>query len=164
MATDQKASTLNIDSESPDSPIENELPTYRAISARAIFSLVFGAVAIFCFAHPLFYVAAIIAVVLGIVAQRAIRQHPDMLTGRGLANAGVALGLIFGLGCGTYTAVQSYVQTHMAEAFAHRYEEVLNSTSLADVCSFSICTLMRGKTKLATNSSSRSRRASQKTI
>jgi Domain of unknown function (DUF4190) len=133
VATDQKASTLNIDTESPDSPIENELPTYRAISARAIFSVAFGAVAIFCFAHPLFYGAAIIAVVLGVVAHRAIRQHPDMLTGRGLANAGIALGLIFGLGCGTYTAVQYYVQTHMAEAFARRYEQILNTNSLADM-------------------------------
>ena len=42
MATDQKASTLSIDTESPDSPIENELPTYRAISTRAIFSVLFG--------------------------------------------------------------------------------------------------------------------------
>ena len=48
MATDQKTSTLNIDPESPDSAIENELPTYRAISTRAIFSLVCGAMAIFC--------------------------------------------------------------------------------------------------------------------
>ena len=56
-----------------------------------------------------------------------------MLTGHGLANAGIALGLIFGLGCGTYTVVQSYVQTHMAEAFAHQYEQVLNSASLADM-------------------------------
>lgn len=133
MATDQKASTLNIDTESPDSPIENELPTYRAISTRAIFSLVFGALAIFCFAHPIFYAAAIIAVVLGIVAHRAIRQYPDMLTGHGLANVGIALGLIFGLGCATYTAVQTYVQTHMAEAFARQYEQVLNSNSLGDM-------------------------------
>ncbi len=95
MATDQKTSTLNIDAESPDSPIENELPTYRAISNRAIFSLVFGAMAIFCFAHPIFYVAAVLAVVLGVLAHRAIREYPDMLTGHGLANAGIALGLDF---------------------------------------------------------------------
>ena len=133
MATDQKTSTLSIDPELPDSVIENELPTYRAISVRAIFSVVCGAVAIFTFAHPFFYVAAILAVVLGIVAHRAIRQHPDMLTGHGLANAGIALGLIFGLGCGTYTTVQTYVRTRVAEKFAHQYEEILQSNSLAEL-------------------------------
>ena len=92
MATDQKTSTLNMDSNRPDSPIENELPAYRAISTRAIFSLLFGSLAIFCFAHPIFYAIAALAVVLGVLAHRAIRQYPDMLTGHGLANAGIALG------------------------------------------------------------------------
>ena len=35
---------------------------------------------------------------LGMLAHRTIRRYPDMLTGHGLANAGIALGLIFGLG------------------------------------------------------------------
>ena len=133
MATDQKTSTLSIDPELSGSVIENELPAYRAISVRAIFSLVFGAIAIFTFAHPFFYVAAILAIVLGIVAHRTIRQNSDMLTGHGLANAGIALGLIFGLGCGTYTTVQSFVRTRLSEKFAHEYEKVLRSNSLADL-------------------------------
>jgi hypothetical protein len=136
VAIDQKVPTLTTDTESPDSPIENELPTYRAISTRAIFSVVFGAMAIFCFAHPVFYGAAVVAVVLGVLAQRAIRQHPDMLTGRGLANAGIAVGLIFGLGCGTYTAVQTYVRTRMAERYARQFEAVLKTNSLADLLFF----------------------------
>jgi Domain of unknown function (DUF4190) len=130
---DQKVPALTTDTESPDSPIENELPTYRAISTRAVFSLVFGAMAIFCFAHPVFYGAAVLAVVLGVLAQRAIRQHPDMLTGRGLANAGIAVGLIFGLGCGTYTVVQTFVRTRVAESFARKYEDVLKTNSLAEL-------------------------------
>ena len=51
----------------------------------------------------------------------------------GLANAGIALGLIFGLGCGTYTTVQTYVRTRMSEKFAHQYEGILQSNSLADL-------------------------------
>ena len=133
MATDQKTSTVSIDPDLPDSAIENELPAYRAISVRAVFSLVCGAIAIFTFAHPFFYLAAILAVVLGIVAHRTIRQHPDMLTGHGIANVGIALGLIFGLGCGTYTTVQSYVRTRLSEKFAHQYEGILQSNSLADL-------------------------------
>ena len=133
MATDQKTSTLSIDPELTGSVIENELPAYRAISVRAIFSVVFGAIAIFTFAHPFFYLAAILAIVFGIVAHRTIRQHPDMLTGHGLANAGIALGLIFGLGCGTYSTVQSYVRTRVAEKFAHQYQGILQSNSLPEL-------------------------------
>jgi Domain of unknown function (DUF4190) len=138
VATDQQASALKYDTETIDSPIENELPTYRAISTSAIFSLVLGALAIFCFAHPLFYGAAVLAVVVGIAAHRAIRNYPDMLTGHGLANAGIALGLIFGLGCATYSTVQTYVRTRMAESFAHTYEEVLKSNKLADLIFYSL--------------------------
>ncbi len=129
MATDQKTSTLGIDAEPPGSVIENELPTYRAISNLAIFSLVCGALAIFTWAHPFFYLASLLAVVLGVLAHRTIRNYPDMLTGRGLANAGIALGVVFGLGCGTYSTVQSYVRTHLAEKFAKHYAEVLQSAS-----------------------------------
>jgi hypothetical protein len=138
VATDQKISTLSIDPEAPDSVIENELPAYRAISVQAIFSMVCGAVAIFTFAHPIFYLAAILAVVLGIVAHRAIRLHPDMLTGHGLANAGIALGLIFGLGCATYTTVQTYVRTSLSEKFAHQYEGILQSNSLPDLLFYNL--------------------------
>ena len=114
--------------------IENELPTYRAISNLAIFSLVCGALAIFSFAHPFFYLAAILAVVLGMLAHRAIRQYPDMLTGHGIANAGIALGLIFGLGCGTYTTVQTFVRTRMAETVrASSTRRFSSPTRLADM-------------------------------
>jgi len=124
---------MQYDTETLDSPIENELPTYRAISTRAIFSLVFGALSVFVVAHPFFYATAILAVVVGIAANRAIRNHPDMLTGQGLANVGIALGLISGLGCGTYTVVQNRIRTRLGESIAHKYEAVLKSNSLADM-------------------------------
>jgi hypothetical protein len=133
VATDQKTSPLQYDTETVDSPIENELPSYRAISTRAIFSLVLGALAICCFANPVFYGSAILAVVLGIAAHRAIRRYPDMLTGHGLANAGIALGLVFGLSCATYTGVQYFIRMRLAQDFAHKYEAVLKSNSLADM-------------------------------
>jgi Domain of unknown function (DUF4190) len=138
VATEQKTNTLSLDPELTGSAIENELPTYRAISRQAIFSVVFGAVAIFTFAHPLFYVTAILAIVLGILAHRRIRQYSDVLTGHGLANAGITLGLIFGLGVGTFTTVQSYVRTHMATQFARKYEGILQSGSLADMLWYSL--------------------------
>ncbi len=42
------------------------------------------------------------------MANVAIKRHPDRLTGRGLANAGIALGLVFGLTVVTYTTVQDF--------------------------------------------------------
>jgi uncharacterized membrane protein (DUF485 family) len=132
VATEQKISTLEFEQASGDSPIPNELPTYRAISTLAIFSLICGLAASFSFAHPFFYVLAVLAVALGFLAHRAIRQYPDMFTGQGLANAGIALGLIFGLTSATYAFVQTYVRTRQAEKFAKQYAEILESPALAD--------------------------------
>ena len=55
-----------------------------------------------------------------------------MLTGHGLASTGIALGVIFGLGCGTYSTVQRYVRTNLAKKFATHYAEVLQTGTLAD--------------------------------
>jgi len=133
VATDQKTSTA-LPGTAPAGPaIENEIPTYRAISKQAIFSLGCGALAVCSFAHPAFYAFSFLAVGLGILAQRAIRRFPDMLTGSGLANAGITLGLVFGLISGTVSTVQYFVRKKHAEEFARKYAEVLKAPSLGDV-------------------------------
>ena len=84
----------------PNRPVRSSRTNCRRIvrsALTAIFSFICGVVAIFAGPIPIFYLASILAVVLGILAHRAIRQHPDMLTGHGLANTGIALGLAFGL-------------------------------------------------------------------
>ena len=110
MATDQKTSTLGIDAELPGSVIENELPTYRAISNFAIFSLVCGTwrslPGRIHFSTWRRYWRSCWAS----CAHRTISRFPDMLTGHGLASAGIALGLIFGLGSGTFSTVQYFRQ------------------------------------------------------
>jgi hypothetical protein len=147
VATDQKSGTVEIEPGLPGSVIENELPTYRAISLQAIFSLVFGVLALCTFAHPLFYAASILAVVLGFLARRTIRQYPDMLTGEGLANAGIALGLVFGLVTGTYTAVQTYVRSRQAEQFARHIAQVLEAPTIAEIISYNVHPSMRSDPK-----------------
>jgi Domain of unknown function (DUF4190) len=133
VATDQRTSTP-LPGAAPAGPvIENELPTYRAISKQAIFSLGCGVIAVCSFAHPGFYAFSFLAVGLGILAQRAIRRYPDMLTGRGLATAGIAMGLAFGLSCGTLTTVQYFVRKRQAAEFAKTYAKVLKAPSLGDV-------------------------------
>src|SRR5262245_12379108 len=66
VATDQNASVTVADSDNAPSVIENELPTYRAISVTAIISLLCGALAVCAFAAPIFYLFSILAVALGI--------------------------------------------------------------------------------------------------
>ncbi len=133
MATDQRTSTALPGTTPVEPAIENELPTYRAISKQAIFSVACGSLAVCSFAHSAFFVFSFLAIGLGILAQRAIRRYPDMLTGSGLANAGIALGLVFGLISGTVSAVQYFVRLRQAEEYAKKYAEVLKSPSLGDV-------------------------------
>jgi hypothetical protein len=115
------------------SAIENELPTYRAISWRAILSVLLGILAVFSVAHPFFYLCAVLAVLLGITADWNIQRYSDILTGRKLAHTGVALGLIFGLGIFTYATVQAMVCSRSAESFARYYADVAKTASLPDL-------------------------------
>ncbi len=133
MATDQKTSTIDAESEVAGPAIENELPAYRAISACAVVSVACGVIAVCTFANQLFYVFSILAVGFGVWAQRSIKRFPDMLTGKGLANAGIGLGLIFGLAAGTISTVQYVVRSRQATKFAVMYAGVLKSPDLGEI-------------------------------
>lgn len=114
------------------SAIENEIPTYRAISTRAVFSLVCGALAALSIADLMFLVFAVLAIVLGLLAHVSIKRYPDQLTGRRLANAGISLGLVFGLTVITYTVIQGYILSRSASKFALEYARALKEGSLGD--------------------------------
>jgi hypothetical protein len=138
VATDQ-FSHVEVDERAKAPPaIENELPTYRAISARAVFSLICGVLASFSFAHWFFLVFAVLAVVFGILANVAIKRHPDMLTGRGLANAGAAMGLVFGLVVSTYGAVHDFILTREASRFGKYYAKLLEQDSFGDILMYNL--------------------------
>jgi hypothetical protein len=112
--------------------IENEIPTYRAISAQAVLALMCGVLAIFSFAHPAFLGCAVLAVVLGALADRKIVRMSDVLTGRGLAQAAIALGLTFGLASVTIATVQDWIVVREATKFAHTYEQTLAKGAMED--------------------------------
>jgi Domain of unknown function (DUF4190) len=143
VTSNQNTSTIDPELDQGDPVIPNQLPAYRAISAQAVFSVFFGILAIFSFAHWFFYVFSILAIGMGILANRAIRRYPDMLTGGSLAKSGITLGLIFGLVSGTYTGVQTFVRTRAAESFARKYAEVLKSGSEGDVLWYNLHPLQR---------------------
>ena len=130
MATDHKSSNV-LSEPTESSPIENELPAYRAISSRAVLSVLCGILAVFSIASSFFYIFAVLAVVLGFTADWNIQRYPDILTGRGLAQTGAALGLIFGLGIFTVSSVQGFIRTRNAESFAKYYAEVFKTGDLA---------------------------------
>lgn len=97
--------------------VENEIPAYRAISPLAVGSLLFGLASFLCFASQGFQFASIMAVVLGALALRKIQRRPDELTGRGLAQLGLALGLACGLSSATFNVVQDFILRSQAEKF-----------------------------------------------
>jgi hypothetical protein len=131
--TDQPGHLIAEEAQPQVSPIENELPMYRAISNRAVFSLICGVLASFSFADLTFLVFAALAVILGVLANRAIARTPDVLTGTRIANAGIALGLIFGLIVLTYTGVHTLILKREATRFAKEYARILKEGSVGDL-------------------------------
>lgn len=136
---------MAIDPQAPPGPepaayvsaIENELPTYRAISSLAVGSLISGLVGGLAFADLRFAVASALAVVLGGLSLWKIRQQPDALTGGAIAQAGIALGLIFGLSSVTLTYTQSFLLARRAEAFIRReIVPILNDRNLDETLWF----------------------------
>jgi hypothetical protein len=119
------------------SPIENELPTYRAISPLAVWSLVFGLVGALGFANLWFLVFAALAIVAGVLGLRRIGEQPDVLTGRGFAQAGIGLGLVFMLSTLTIAFTQQFLLRRRAEAFVRNsITKVFNDRDLASALWF----------------------------
>lgn len=131
MATESQAPAVP-DTSVRTSAIENEIPAYRAVSPGAVASLLLGLTAALTFADWWFLIAAVLAVLLGILAERKIRRFPDQFTGRALAQAGIALGLIFGVSAITIGTVNQTMANRGAAAFGREYVEVLKTKNLAN--------------------------------
>ena len=82
-------------SEGRAAAIENEIPTYRAISKLAVTSLLCGVFSVLTFADPAFLILVVLAIITGLWAQVRIRRMPDILTGSRLAQTGTALAVVF---------------------------------------------------------------------
>ena len=111
------------------SVIENELSAYRAVTPSAVFALIVGLLSILSFASIYFLIFPALAVIFGLKAERVIKKYPDIYTGRNLAQAGLGLGLIFGLMALTVTSVLYVLRANSANAFAKEMEVVLKSGS-----------------------------------
>lgn len=105
--------------------MDNELPSYRAVSVWAIMSLLLGLASVFSFASYSFLAAAVGAVVCGAVALRRLKRYPELLTGSAMANLGIAIGLICGLASVTVGYTRDAMIKRDAMRFATAYCEVL---------------------------------------
>ena len=133
MAIDQETSAATAEP-TPDRPvIENEIPTYRAVSSQALVAVLCGLLGVFSFAHPFFYLFSILAVVLGVAADRKIQRYSDVLTGQTIARVGVLLGLVFGLSIATVTTLQDYFIRREGVKFATYYGERLKQAPLLEL-------------------------------
>jgi hypothetical protein len=141
VATDPLSTrTISAEPTSPSSPvIENEFSTYRAISRGAVFAAIFGLLSLFCFADPWSFLAfPVLAIVTGVLADRRIQRFPEILTGRKLAQAGIAMGLCFSLMALTLGTVQRFVYSRSAAKFSEKYVEILQKGTLGDMLWYGI--------------------------
>lgn len=113
------------------SPIENELPSYRAISALAVISALLGVVSALCFVDLNWLPAAALGLIFGVMAERKIRRRPDVLTGRSFAQAGIALSVIFATSSFAYSQWQSYLLHRSVTRFARTFTKTLNEAKAA---------------------------------
>jgi hypothetical protein len=129
----------------PEPAIENEIAAYRALSPGAIVALVCGVLSILSFASYDFLAFSVAAIVLGVLADRKIQRLPEILTGRGLAQAGVGLGLMFGLTALTVTTVQDFMRARQAKTFAHTVENLLKEGTYDQLLWYSQPAVVRAK-------------------
>jgi hypothetical protein len=124
VAIDQTPSESATESK-PIAAIENEFPTYRAISSLAIWSMVLGLASVFCFADLRFLLVVAGSVVTGWLAIRRIRKLPDVLTGIGYASVGIGLGVLFAATSVTQILVEDFMISRDASQFADHYVEIV---------------------------------------
>jgi hypothetical protein len=138
VATDP-LTTSTITAESTAPVIENEFPSYRAISRGAVFSALFGILSLFCFADPWdFLILPILAIITGIFADFRIKRYSDILTGRKIAHAGIAMGLMFGLSAMTLDTVQRFLYSRSAAQFSENYVAVLQKGQFKDLLYYAV--------------------------
>lgn len=145
--TSQTETTVRSELADRGSPIENEITSYRAISSLAVTSLIFGLLSFLCFASVTFQLFALLAVFFGFLGLRSVRRYPELITGSGLARAGIMLGIICGLSAITITTVQSQMRVSEARKFAEMYLQVVKDGSLAQNAWYRLDPEARANTK-----------------
>ena len=127
MPLEPKPTSLQADSLAA-SAIENEIPAYRAIAASAVVALILGVASILCFVELVFPAARRTGSLVGFTADRKIQRFPDLFVGRGMAQAGLGLGLVFGLTAVTIGTAQSFLLAKQAKDFGRAFARCWRKT------------------------------------
>ncbi|MBC8870050.1 MAG: DUF4190 domain-containing protein [Planctomycetes bacterium] len=89
------------------SPAEEEnVLHYRSVSRIAVISLLLGLLSFTAIFSPVLWCVPIVGVMLAVVALRTIRKEQAVVVGRGAAQVGLALGLVFL----TFAATRDFVR------------------------------------------------------
>ena len=113
--------------------IDNEIPAYRALTPLAVLSLVFGIVSVLTFTELGFSLFGVAGILFGVLAHRKIRAFPELYTGDKLANAGIAVSLMFVLCAWTITLMQGWMITRAADKFGEQYVKAIKSGSFDEL-------------------------------
>ncbi len=113
--------------------IDENVLTYRAVHPLAIVSLILGILSVFCFVSPYFLAVALLAVICGGFALRAIHRQSDQFVGGGFCRVGLTLALVCAGASVTISSMQDYLLRSEMRKFLRAYEVVLKEGSLADV-------------------------------
>lgn len=117
---------------------EKPLTGYRGISVAAVLTLVLGSASALALVHPLLWVLPPLTVAVAVVALRAIDAEGSMLTGRGLALAGMSLALVFGLWAPARVLSRQWQLYRQARVFADEWFELVRTGKLPEAHQLSL--------------------------
>jgi len=94
--------SVDLEHRPSDEALVEQYSQYRAISATAVISCVLGVLSAAIFLGWVFAVIPLLGLIMGTLAILRIRRNPAELSGRGVAQAGIALSLLFFCGGASY--------------------------------------------------------------
>lgn len=124
---------------------ETQVAGYRRISVAAVFAVILGAASALALAHPLLWTLPAVAVIVALVALRAIHTEGSNLTGHNLAAMGLALGLLFGLWAPSRVLSRQWHLQTQARQFAEEWLELVRAGDLHQAHEFTLRHIERQK-------------------
>jgi hypothetical protein len=124
---------------------EKPLAGYRGVSLTAVIALVLGIASILALVHPLLWVVPPVAVVVALIAIRAIDAPDSNLTGRNLALVGLAIALVFGLWAPSRAITRQAKLFGQARVFADEWFELVRAGKLHEAHQLTLAPIERQK-------------------
>lgn len=132
----------------PDTTVDGEYVSYRAIHPLAVICLVFGILSVLCLLDlGQFWLLPALAFVTGLYALRQVQRMPDVLTGEKVAKTGLAIAGCFFLISGTIASTHYLINWVRAGQFGTMYAAILQDGSLEEMTWYELSPQGRATTK-----------------